>query len=169
MKLSTHITYVQDMEKALLLMQEAGKWLKNTNKHPSKWWKVENLTKERVLEYSHPDEFYVVEIDNKPAGSVILQTRQIDPNWLVIDGNILKHALYIHALCVSRIFAGIGLPAIIMKFASGFAIDRGLHVLRVDTNANGVKLRKIYENLGFYLVAIKQEDYRKTAFYQKNI
>ncbi len=31
------------------------------------------------------------------------------------------------------------------------------------------KLRKIYENLGFHLVATIQEDYRKTAFYQKKI
>ena len=31
------------------------------------------------------------------------------------------------------------------------------------------KLKKIYENLGFKLADIQEENYRKTAFYQKKV
>ncbi|MEK7451230.1 MAG: GNAT family N-acetyltransferase, partial [Patescibacteria group bacterium] len=78
-------------------------------------------------------------------------------------------ALYVHYLCVHRDFAGTGLPKLMIDFAAQKALENNIKLLRVDTNASMMKLRKIYEELGFTLVGIEQEDYRKTAFYQKKI
>ena len=62
-----------------------------------------------------------------------------------------------------------GLPKIIIDFAAHLAQGENIGLLRVDTNANEMKLRKIYEDLGFYLVAVQKGDYRETAFYQKKL
>ena len=75
--------------------------------------------------------------------------------------------MYIHWLCVTRQYAGRGLPKLIIDFAEQEARAKGIHLLRVDTNAQEMNLRKIYENLGFKLISIEKEDYRQTAFYQK--
>ncbi len=56
-----------------------------------------------------------------------------------------------------------------VDFAEKLAEKHNRELLRVDSNAEETKLRKIYEDLGFNLVTIKQEDYRKTAFYQKGV
>ena len=56
-----------------------------------------------------------------------------------------------------------------IDFAEKKARENNINLLRVDTNASETKLRKIYEKLGFRLVAVEQEDYRQTAFYQKKI
>ena len=61
------------------------------------------------------------------------------------------------------------MPKLFIDFANNYANYKKIKFLRVDTNANEPKLRKIYEMLGFNLVAIKQEEYRKTAYYQKKV
>lgn len=57
----------------------------------------------------------------------------------------------------------------IVDFAAKLARSNRVFLLRADTNADEIKLRKIYENLGFRLAAIEQEDYRRTAYYQKRL
>lgn len=101
--------------------------------------------------------------------SVILQFEQRNQDWTSVDGNQPQKALYIHWLCIYRDFAGRGLPKLMVDFAGKKALEHNIKLLRVDTNADQVKLRKIYEDLGFTLAGIEQEDYRQTAFYQKNL
>ena len=61
------------------------------------------------------------------------------------------------------------MPQLIVDFAEQKAIENNIDFLRADTNAQIMKLRKVYENIGFNLVSIEQEDYRQTAFYQKPV
>lgn len=56
-----------------------------------------------------------------------------------------------------------------IDFAEKKTLENNINLLRVDTNADEMKLRKIYEKLGFSLVLVEKEDYRNTAFYQKRI
>jgi len=146
------IKIVQDVDQAIMVMRDAGRWLEESGKNPSKWWQLKNLNKKFLFQYTKPEEFYVVLVDDKPAAAAILQFSQ--------------KTLYIHWLCVARRFAGQGLPKIIVDFAKKLASEKNIKSLQADTNADEAKLRKIYEDLGFRLMAIKQEDYRKTAFYQ---
>lgn len=146
------IKIVQDVEQAILVMRDAGRWLKESEKNPSKWWQLKNLKKKFLFQYAKPKEFYVVLVGGKPAAAAILQFSQ--------------KVLYIDWLCVARRFAGQGLPKIIIDFAKKNASEKNIKSIQVDTNADETKLRKIYEDLGFKLVEIIQEDYRETAFYQ---
>lgn len=164
-----NIKIVQDIDQAISVMRKVGKWLLETDKNPSKWWRPENLNSKFLLQYAKPEEFYVALIADKPAAAAVLQFNQNAQDWQSIDKDEAQKVLYIHWLCVDRQFAGMKLPKIIIDFASNKAKEENVKLLRVDTNANEVKLRKLYEDLGFYLVAVEQEDYRKTAFYQKKI
>jgi len=163
------IKIVQDMDKSISVMYNVGKWLDESGKKPSKWWKPENLNRDFLLQYAKTDEFYVVLVNGKKAAAAILQFNQNSQDWKCIDKNELVPALYIHWLCVARQYSGRGLPKVIVDFAEQQAINKGIRFLRVDTNAQEMKLRKIYENLGFDLISIEQEDYRQTAFYQKKV
>jgi ribosomal protein S18 acetylase RimI-like enzyme len=159
----------QDVDKAILVMRNAGKWLFESGKNPSKWWLLENLNKEFLFQYAEPSEFYVIFVGGKPAAAAIMQIVQRAQDWKDIGEDRSRSALYIHWLCVHRDFASQGFPKIMVNYASNLARANGVNCLRADTNADETKLRKIYESLGFYLVAVKKEDYRKTAFYQLSV
>ncbi len=164
-----NVEVVQNMDLAIPVMQEAGKWLQESGKNPSKWWLPENLNPKFLLQYAKEHEFYAAIANDKLAAAAIFQLSQSAQNWHNIDIDNPQPALYIHWLCVSRTFAGQGLPKIMIDFAAGLAKENNIQLLRADTNAEIIKLRKIYENLGFSLVSIEDEDYRRTAFYQKKL
>ena len=120
-----------------------------------------------LLKHTEPGEYCVAIINGKSAASMVIQTTERNQSWKSVDGNKPKKALYIHWLCVHRDFAGENLPKNMIDFAAKQARRQNIKFLRVDTNAKEVKLREIYEKLGFSLMSIEQEDYRNTAFYQK--
>lgn len=163
------IKFIQNMDQAITVMKDAGQWLLNTGRNPSKWWQPKNLNPEFLLQHANSDEFYVCTVDGIPAAAQVLQLSQDVKEWQTIDKNNPQKALYIHWLCVAREFAGRGLTRVMIDYATQKAKERGLKLLRVDTNADEAKLREIYEGLGFQLVEEIQEDYRKTAFYQKEV
>lgn len=163
------IKIVQDIDKAISVMHEVGKWLQDSGKNPSKWWQPQNLNQEFLLQYAKPQEFFAVLVDKKPAAAAILQLNQNAQDWKNVDKNKSQPALYIHWLCVKRQFSNQGLPKLIIDFAKQLAKNNNVNLLRVDTNAEEQKLRDLYEELGFNLVSIEQEDYRKTAFYQQSL
>jgi len=169
--MSVNIKYkiVQDTDQAISVMHDAAKWLEESGKNPSKWWQPQNMNREFLLQHAESSEFYAVLINGKPAAAAILQDNQHNQSWKSVDKNKTVLALYIHWLCVSRQYAGKGLPKTIIDFAARLAKAKGFDFLRADTNAQELKLRKIYENLGFKLISIEKEDYRQTAFYQKEV
>lgn len=158
---------VQNVDQAISVMRDAGRWLFESGKNPSKWWILENLNRKFLFQYAKPQEFYAALVNRKPAAAAVLQINQNAQDWKAVDRDKPQSALYIHWLCVHRRFAGIGLPGVIVYFAEKLARKNNVALLRADTNAEEMKLRKIYEDLGFKLVAIEQENYRRTAFYQK--
>ena len=163
------VRFVQNVDQAISVMRNAGSWLLDTGKNPSKWWQLQNLNREFLWQYAKPEEFYVALVDEKPAAAAIFQIDQNAQDWKSVDKSQPQKALYIHWLCVNRQFAGMGLPKIMVDFAAEKAQENKSSLLRADTTASVTKLRKIYEDLGFSLMAIEKEDYRETAFYQKRV
>lgn len=155
------------MDQSIGVMRSAGKWLVDSGKNPSKWWKLENLNRTFLLKHAKVDEFYVGLISGIPAVAAVLMLIEDTMDWKTFDKDNPQKALYIHWLCVERQFAGRNLPKLMIDFAERLAKKKGVTLLRLDASADKKKLRDIYEDLGFRLVGTKQEDYRRTAFYQK--
>ncbi|NTU46100.1 GNAT family N-acetyltransferase [Candidatus Roizmanbacteria bacterium] len=160
---------IQDTHRAIAVMHSVGQWMVASGKNPSQWWVPENLNEQFLSQYAKQNEFYVLELDGKDAGAAIFQMNQNSQDWKSIDSENAPKALYIHWLCVAREFAGQNVPKMIVKFAEKIARENEISFLRVDTNADEVKLCTIYERLGFVLVGTEKENYRTTAFYQKTI
>ena len=167
MQNQSSIRVLVDMDKAIVIMHDAGMWLEESGKKPSKWWKPQNMNREFLLSYAEPNEFYIALVDEKPAAAMILQDNQRNQSWKSIDKNKTVKALYVHWLCVARQYAGRNLPKLMIDFASKYAKGESIELLRLDTDAKEMKLRQIYEGLGFNLMGIEKEDNRQTAFYQK--
>lgn len=164
-----NVTIVNDMDQAISLMKQAGRWLISSRKHVSKWWHPDNLHKEFLRQYISPDEFYVALVNGVPACAAAFQFSQKNQDWTAVDGDNPKRALYVHWLCVARAFAGRGMPRAMIDFAAQKAKDQKVSLLRVDTNAEEEKLYRIYESLGFVKEAVTDEGYRKSALYQKRL
>lgn len=160
---------LQNTDLAISVMQDAGRWIEENGKPLSRWWKSENLNRDFLLRYANPEEFYVVMIDNVPAAAVVLQFSQSAQNWQSIDGDNPKPALYMHWFCVHRNFRGQGLPKVMIDFAEKLAKEKDVGLLRVDTNAEEMKLRDMYEAMDFSLAGIVDEKQRKSALYEKKI
>ncbi len=163
------ITIIKDIDQAIGVMRNAGKWLADSGRKPSKWWKLENLNRTFLLRHAKEHEFYVGLIDDVPAVAAVLMMLDKNDDWKSINGDHPKKALYIHWLCVGRQFAGRGLPKMMIDFAERLAKKNDVSLLRLNANADKKKLQDIYEDLGFRLVGTKQEDSRTSAFYQKRI
>jgi hypothetical protein len=67
------VKFVQDIDKTIFVMRDAGKWLEETGRKPSKWWRLKNLSRKFLLQYAKPQEFYVGLAESKPAVAAILQ------------------------------------------------------------------------------------------------
>jgi len=160
---------VNDVDKAILVMRDAGKWMVNSGIEVSKWWDLRNLNKEFLFQYAKAEEFYVCLANHEPAAAAILQFAQNAQDWKKIDKDKKIPALYIHWICVMRKFAGKNFTKSMIDFASEMALKKKIKYLRVDTNADEIKLRTLYEELGFKLRKIIKEDYRSTAFYEKEV
>ncbi len=161
------VEIINDVDKSISVMKDAGRWLEESGKNPTKWWKPDNMTLDLFSPYSKLNEFYVVLVNKISTAAAILHIEECCQDWKSIDKNKSVSALYIHWLCVKRQYAGKGLPKIIISFAEQKAKENGVGFLRVDTNAQETKLRKIYGDLGFKLISIVHDDYRDTAFYHK--
>jgi len=163
------MTIIQDMNKAISVMHNAGQWLLDNGKEPHDYFHPDNMNSDYLLKYVKPSEFYVAIVNGKPAASLVLQEDERNQSWESVDKGNTKQALYIHWLAVHRDFAGKGLSQVMINFAVKEAKLRGFKIIRLDTDANESKLVKLYENLGFKHVHTEHEEDIDTAFFQMNI
>lgn len=167
---SNPFTIIQDREKSIAVMLDAGTWLQESGKEPSLWWKPENMNQAFLSQHTEPEEFYTGLINGNPAASIVLQETERNQSWKPVDEDNPQTALYIHWLCVSRDFAGQGLPKKMIDFAIKEAKARGFNRLRLDTEADQPKLCHLYESFGFKLMSTQvEDDGHQTAFYQMNL
>lgn len=89
---------------------------------------------------------YVMEEGGRLCASVILNSyqapeyREIPWAYPAEDGEVLV----IHTLCVPPGMAGRGIGTRMVDFATGFALGRGMRVLRLDTNIKNIPAQRLY-------------------------
>lgn len=163
------LAIIQNDKLAIEVLFSVGVWMEKADIKTSCWWQPKNLNKEFLFNYAKPEEFYVGLIDLKPSAAMVLQINESNQEWSDIDKGLKKTALYIHWLGVTEESKGKGFSKQMVDFAKELAISKGIFLLRLDTDAEEIKLKQKYESMGFVLLAEIQEEYRKTAFYQKEL
>lgn len=151
-----------DTDNALLVIRDAAKWLIDSG---ILLWKMEDLTKEKLLKGVSKENFYTGYLNSTPAAAMLLMWH--DPFfWPEIKPN---ESGFIHKLSVSRKFSGKGYAEEMIKFAEEECKSKNINFLRLDCAGDRAKLCKFYESLGFVLVNRKMIENFDVAFYQKEL
>lgn len=101
---------------------------------------------------------YVYEENGRLLASVILDNRQPPEYKKIVWQADAKHdqVLVIHTLCVDPEFSGTGIGTAIVDFAKALANASKCISIRLNTTANNLLARHLYEKNGFFVVASQE-------------
>lgn len=95
-------------------------------------------------------QLWVAEIDGAVAGMAAVTTDQ-EPEYAQVGWNVDETAVVVHRLAVDPEFRGAGVAAALMRKAEEIAVERGISVLRVDTNTQNKATQRLLPKLGYEL------------------
>jgi GNAT superfamily N-acetyltransferase len=95
-------------------------------------------------------QLWVAEIDGQIGGVAAITTDQ-SPEYADVGWDIMETAIVVHRVAVDPEFRGKGIAAELMMHAEVVAKERGITVLRVDTNTKNEATQKLFPKLGYGL------------------
>lgn len=95
-------------------------------------------------------QLWVAEIAGTLAGVAAITTEQ-SPEYASVGWDITEPAVVVHRLAVDPAFRGQGVAAALLQGAERVAAERGISVLRVDTNVNNQATQRLFPKLGYTL------------------
>jgi ribosomal protein S18 acetylase RimI-like enzyme len=78
-------------------------------------------------------------------------TQDQEPDYTQVGWDINEPAVVVHRLAVDPAFRGAGIAGALMQKAEEVAADRGISVLRVDTNTQNEATQRLFPKLGYQL------------------
>ena len=96
-------------------------------------------------------QLWVAEMDGAIAGVAAVTTDQ-EPEYAAVGWDINEPAVVVHRLAVDPAFRGAGVAGALMGKAEEVAVERGIPVLRVDTNTQNEATQRLFPKLGYVLV-----------------
>ena len=94
------------------------------------------------------NQLWVAEVDGSIAGITAITTDQA-PEYADVGWDITETAIVTHRLAVSPRFQGRGVAAALLVQAEVVAINRGIKILRIDTNTCNQATQKLFPKLGY--------------------
>jgi ribosomal protein S18 acetylase RimI-like enzyme len=110
---------------------------------------------------SYPDEpvfrrdidlgqLWIADAEASIAGVAAMTTDQ-EPDYAQVGWDIDEPAIVVHRLAVDPAFRGAGVAYALMQKAEKVASERGISVLRVDTNTQNEATQQLFPKLGYRL------------------
>jgi ribosomal protein S18 acetylase RimI-like enzyme len=96
------------------------------------------------------DQLWVAEIDGSAAGVAAI-TEDQEPEYARVGWDITEPAIVVHRVAVDPEFRGRGVAEALMRQAEVVAAQRGITILRVDTNTQNQATQKLFPKLGYVL------------------
>jgi len=96
------------------------------------------------------EQLWVADPETCIAG-VAAVTMDQEPDYAQVGWNIDEPAIVVHRLAVDPAFRGAGVAAALMQRAEEVAAERGIPVLRVDTNTQNEATQRLFPKLGYRL------------------
>ena len=93
---------------------------------------------------------WVVEGPTGLAGVAAITTDQ-EPEYAEVGWDITEPAIVTHRVAVDPDLRGRGIAAMLLKQAESVARERGIPVLRVDTNTHNQATQRLFPKLGYVL------------------
>ena len=94
------------------------------------------------------NQLWVAAIDTNIAGVAAITTDQ-EPEYADIGWDINETTIVTHRLAVSPQFRGMGIAAALLMQAEVEALNRGIQILRIDTNTNNQATQRLFPKLGY--------------------
>jgi len=95
-------------------------------------------------------QLWVAELDDAVAGVAAITTDQ-SPEYADVGWDLNEMAVVVHRLAVDPAFRGAGIAAALMQQAEMVARERGITVLRIDTNTQNPATQRLFPKLGYAL------------------
>jgi ribosomal protein S18 acetylase RimI-like enzyme len=96
-------------------------------------------------------ELWVTESTPGAIAAVTAITTDQSPEYAQVGWDIHEPAIVVHRLAVDPEFRGTGLAHTLMEYAETIARQRGISVLRVDTNTQNPAVQRLLLKLGYTL------------------
>ncbi len=93
-------------------------------------------------------QLWVLEADGQIVGVTTITTEQY-PEYAQVGLDTNEEAIVTHRLAVSPHFRGRGLAADLLYQAEVVAIERGIGILRIDTNSQNHATQQLFPKLGY--------------------
>ncbi len=95
------------------------------------------------------NQLWVAEVEGVIAGIAAITTDQ-EPEYANVGWDINETAIVTHRLAVGEKYRGKGIAAALLMQAEKEAVDRGINLLRVDTNTSNQATQKLFPKLGYH-------------------
>ena len=94
------------------------------------------------------NQLWLAEVDGAIAGIIAITTDQA-PEYAQVGWDITHTAIVTHRLAVSANYRGLGVAAALLQQAEQVAIDKGINILRIDTNTANQATQKLFPKMGY--------------------
>jgi ribosomal protein S18 acetylase RimI-like enzyme len=96
------------------------------------------------------NQLWVAELESSIAGVAAITMDQ-EPDYVQVGWDLNEPSIVVHRLAVDPAFRGAGVARALMQKAETVAIERGIAVLRVDTNTQNEATQRLFPKLGYVL------------------
>jgi GNAT superfamily N-acetyltransferase len=154
---------VADTPALVATLAEAAEWVRQLD--GTTMWVEGELEEHRILAEVAAGMFVVAEADQRVVGAMRFQLED-QLFWPDIDG---RDSAFVHRLAVRRSYAGRGFSIALLQWGADRARALGKRHLRLDCDADRVRLRQLYERFGFTLHSYRQVGAYYVARYELQI
>ncbi|GAB3914253.1 GNAT family N-acetyltransferase [Larkinella knui] len=94
------------------------------------------------------NQLWVADLDGKPVGVAAITTDQ-EPEYAQVGWDLSETAIVVHRLAVDPDVRGRGIAAQLLAQAENVARQRGINVLRIDTNTQNEATQRLFPKAGY--------------------
>jgi ribosomal protein S18 acetylase RimI-like enzyme len=94
------------------------------------------------------NQLWIAEVDRKPVGVAAITTDQ-EPEYAQVGWDLSETAIVVHRLAVDPAVRGRGIAALLLAQADEVARQRGIDVLRIDTNTQNEATQRLFPKVGY--------------------
>ena len=94
-------------------------------------------------------ELWVAEVEDGSLAGVAALTTDQEPEYAQAGWDVNEEAVVVHRLAVDPTYRGMGVAGALMQQAEVVATERGIAVLRVDTNTQNDATQRLFPKLGY--------------------
>jgi GNAT superfamily N-acetyltransferase len=142
MQLSIRQGLPQDLDSVSDILREAARWLEERG---MALWRDNELLPQSIAADVHSGFYFLAEYEGEPAGTIRYQLED-KVFWPDIAQ---EDSAFVHRLAVKRRFAGGDVSSALLLWAIARTYTLGRRYLRLDCEASRLRVRAIYERVGF--------------------